>query len=264
MKGTVSVVKVLRHAIQLYVSQARQLLTTSAIAGATVAVISLTPSVISGLFGVLALVVDIGVVLLFTAAVIEFVSEFHAGNRSPRLRVLIQRVRPSLGQLLASGLVAGVVTSFLILLGSALASGLLISDALGMHSHLAGVAPVLIIGTIVFFAPGLLLLTVWSVVAPVAVLERPGGLRALARSRELVDRSRSRVLAVVIALLVPLGIIATFIAMLSDAVGTVPGIVAGALVGIVVAPMPPLVSTSLYFELAGLGASYVTSRPVMG
>jgi hypothetical protein len=264
MKDAISIVRVFRHSIRLYVSQARYLLTTSAIAGMMVAVISALPLAISGLFGALALAVNIGVVVLFTAAVIELVSEFRAGKRNPRLRVVICRVRPALGQLLASGLVTGIIMSFLFFLGSALASGLLIGSALVARPHLTVAVPVLIVVTAVFFVPGLLLLTVWSVVAPVAVLERPGRLRSLARSRELVGPSRWRVLAAIIVLLMPLGIIAVCIALLSNVVGSVPGIIAGVLVSIIVAPIPPLVSTLLYFELAGFGVGGMISTPAVG
>ena len=48
----------------------------------------------------------------------------------------------------------------------------------------------IVIGFVLIIVPGLILLTIWSVAAPVVVLERPGGLRALRRSRELVQRQR--------------------------------------------------------------------------
>jgi hypothetical protein len=42
------------------------------------------------------------------------------------------------------------------------------------------------IGFLLLIVPGLILLTIWSVAAPVLVIERPGVLRAFGRSRELV------------------------------------------------------------------------------
>jgi len=42
------------------------------------------------------------------------------------------------------------------------------------------------IGLVLLIVPGLVLLTLWSVVAPVAVIERPGVFSAFGRSRELV------------------------------------------------------------------------------
>jgi lipid-A-disaccharide synthase-like uncharacterized protein len=42
------------------------------------------------------------------------------------------------------------------------------------------------IGFVLLIVPGLILLVIWSVVAPVTVLERPGVFAAFGRSRELV------------------------------------------------------------------------------
>lgn len=44
----------------------------------------------------------------------------------------------------------------------------------------------------------LLLITAWSVAVPVAVLERPGGLRSLGRSRQLVRGNRLSALMVIL------------------------------------------------------------------
>lgn len=245
--------RALGRAVHIYVSGARRLLVASAIAVLIVAAMSLLPSVL-GALGVLTLIVDVGVLVLFTAVVTELVSELHQGRPNSQLRVLVRCVRPALGQLLASGLAAGVATILLFSLGSALAAVLLLAAVLEMHAHLLNPALIAVIGVIVSFVPGLLLLTMWSVAGPVAVLERPGGLGALGRSRELVRRSRRRVLVVMIALVVSLSIVGRIVNALSDA-GTVPGTIAGVLVGIVLAPMLPMVSTLLYFELAGLDAN---------
>ncbi len=44
----------------------------------------------------------------------------------------------------------------------------------------------LLVGFVLFIIPGLILLAIWAVVAPVTVLEQPGVFRAFGRSRELV------------------------------------------------------------------------------
>src|SRR4051812_12945750 len=51
-------------------------------------------------------------------------------------------------------------------------------------SFLAGIG--IAIGLVLLIVPGLFLLTIWSVVAAVTVVERPGVFPAFARSRELV------------------------------------------------------------------------------
>ncbi len=247
----VKVVEVVSRVLQIYMSQSRFLLSVAAGAVLTVAGASVLPSVIAGSLGIVALFIDVGAVVLFTGLVIERVADFYAGGRGLSTRAAIRRSKPSLGKLAASMIAAGTATTFLFLVGSAIAGGLLVSEALGTtRSHLTYEIPLLVVATAVFFLPGFLLITVWSVVAPVAVLERPAGLGALARSRKLVDNSRWQVLTVMVALLVSLGTIAALIYVLADSVGMGFGIAAGAVASIVVAPLPPLVSTVLYFELA--------------
>jgi hypothetical protein len=252
MKRRVRVVEMFSRVVQIYMSESRFLLSVAAGAVLTVAGASVLPSAISGALGIVALTIDVGAVVVFTRLVIECVADFYAGGRGLSTRAAIRRIKPSLGKLAVSMIAAGTATTFLFLLGSAIASGLVISEALGTaHSHLTDEIPLLVVAAAVFFLPGFLLMTVWSLVAPVAVLERPAGLGALARSRELVGSSRWQMLMVVAALLVSLGIIAALIYGLADKVGMGLGIATGAVASIVVAPLPPLVSSVLYFELAG-------------
>ena len=54
------------------------------------------------------------------------------------------------------------------------------------------------IGFILLIIPGLFLIVIWSVVAPVVVLERPGVFAAFGRSRELVRGNGWNVFAVIV------------------------------------------------------------------
>jgi hypothetical protein len=251
MKMRMRIVSVLSRVIQIYMSQSRFLLSVAAGAVLAVAGATALPSAISGSLGIVALIIDVGAVVLFTGLVIECVENFYAGGHGLSIRAAIKRSKPCLGKLAVSMIAAGTAATFLFLLGSAIASGLLIGEALGTHLHLSDEIPLLVVATAVFFLPGFLLITAWSVVAPVAVLERPAGLGSLARSRKLVDSSRLQVLTVMVALFVSLGIVAALIYVLEDRIGMGLGIVAGAVASIVVVPLPPLVSSVLYFELAG-------------
>ena len=91
---------------------------------------------------------------LFTGMVVELVADVQDGRRDATAGQLLDAATPVLGQLILVGLVAGIATA---------------------------------IGLVLFIVPGLILITIWSVAAPVVVLERPDGLRALRRSRELVQ-----------------------------------------------------------------------------
>ncbi len=119
------------------------------------------------------------------------------------------------------------------------------------------------LGTIVLLAPGWFLLTIWSVTAPVVVLERPGRLRALRRSRTLVRGNRWRVFGVIALLAIPLGIASHALELVGSAAGHGPALAAKMLVAILVAPIPLLAATALYFELRGVAASnaHATATP---
>lgn len=125
-----------------------------------------------------ALIVFIAAIALFTAMVIALVAEVHDGNYASTGR-LLRVVRPALGQLVLVGIVAGIAIGFLSSVASFFVLALLVGAALGIGAHIGSVIVGIVIGTILGIAPTLFLVTIWSVVAPVVVLERPGGLRAL-------------------------------------------------------------------------------------
>jgi hypothetical protein len=108
-----------------------------------------------------------------------------------------------------------------------------------------------LVGFILIIIPGLILLTIWSVSAPVVVLERPGGLRALGRSRELVRGNGWRVFGVVLVFFLLVVVLGTTLELLADALATGAGIVVRVLVGVLTAPLYALAAAVLYFELRG-------------
>ena len=75
------------------------------------------------------------------------------GRSTPRSGKIFSRVAPSILPLLGAGLLAGL-----------------------------GIA----LGFLLLIVPGLYLITIWAVVAPVIVVEKPGVFAAFGRSRELV------------------------------------------------------------------------------
>lgn len=89
-------------------------------------------------------------------------------------------------------------------------------------------------------------LIVWSVAIPVVVLERPGGLSALTRSSDLVRGHRWKVLvlAVLFWLTATVGVRA-----LGLAGHTGLGVAVQLIAAILIAPIPLLAATALYFEL---------------
>jgi hypothetical protein len=107
------------------------------------------------------------------------------------------------------------------------------------------------IGFVLLIVPGLFLLTIWAVVAPVTVLERPGIFAAFGRSQELVRGHGWTVLgAIVLVFLIVLcaGIAA---AIVGAAIGGGDAIEAavGWLLNALVQPLAALVAAVLYFAL---------------
>jgi hypothetical protein len=105
------------------------------------------------------------------------------------------------------------------------------------------------IGFVLIIVPGLILLTLWAVAAPVMVIERPGVFAALGRSRDLVRGYGWPVFGtIVLAALIDLAvnIIASVVASgLSDAGTAVVNWIAATLT----APIFALTSAVLYFAL---------------
>jgi uncharacterized membrane protein len=105
-----------------------------------------------------------------------------------------------------------------------------------------------LVGFILIIIPGLVILTIWSVAAPVVVLERPPGLQALGRSRELVRGNGWQVFGVILVLDILVMIVAAVIEGGADSASTGAGIV---VVGILAAPLSALAAAVLYFDLRG-------------
>ena len=108
------------------------------------------------------------------------------------------------------------------------------------------------IGFVLLIVPGLILLTIWSVAAPVMVIEHPGVFTALGRSRELVRGYGWPVFGtIVLAVLIDIAvnIVAAIVASgLSDAGTAVVNWIAATLT----APIFALTSAALYFALLAI------------
>ncbi|HEX5896019.1 MAG TPA: hypothetical protein VFY47_06800 [Thermoleophilaceae bacterium] len=110
------------------------------------------------------------------------------------------------------------------------------------------------IGLILLIVPGLFLLTIWAVLAPVIVIERSDVMAAFGRSRELVRGNGWQVFGVIVVLfLLQLVVTAVIQALANDVADSVVGYsVADLLVRLLVAPLSALAAAVLYFELKAL------------
>jgi hypothetical protein len=218
METTINVGAVIDRVFAIYVDQASVLMPAAAVVFALSGI--LTAVLVAAGPGptLLGLVIGLVATTLFTGMVVQLVADVRDGHRDASASQLLQSVTPVLGQLILVGIVVGV-----------------------------GV----LIGFILLIIPGLILLTIWSVSAPVVVLERPGGLKALGRSRELVRGNGWRVFGVVFVFVLLVFVVGVPLEFLADALGTGAGIVVRVVVGVLTAPLSALAAAVLYFELRG-------------
>jgi hypothetical protein len=220
---------VIRRVFAIYTEQASVLMPAAATVFVFTGILS-TVLVSSGAAGLTLLSVLISLVAttLFTGMVVQLVSDLRDGRRDATWRQLLQAATPVLGQLIVVALAAGI-----------------------------GV----LVGLILLVIPGLILLTMWSVAAPVVVLERPPGLTALGRSRELVRGNGWRVFGVIFVLNFLVAVLAGGIEVGADSAGTGVGIVVRVIVGVLAAPFSALGAAVLYFELRGAAAQVEAPAP---
>jgi hypothetical protein len=228
MGTSVDVGAIIRRTFQIYVDQAPVLMPAAAVVFVISAVFGVLLIAASPGLAFVAAVVSIVATTLFTGMVVELVSDIQDGRRDASAGQLLRAVTPVLGKLILVAIVAGV--------------GILI-------------------GFILIVIPGLILATLWSVAAPVVVLERPDGLRALGRSRELVRGNGWNVFAVILLLVILVGLVGSGIEVAGDAAGTAVGLVVRVVVGILTAPISALAAAVLYFDLRRAHAGATPEEP---
>jgi hypothetical protein len=121
------------------------------------------------------------------------------------------------------------------------------SGTLFVADNGAGVATV--VGFLALIIPGLYLMTIWAVIAPVVVVERPGGLDAFGRSRALVKGHGWQVFGVIILVIVLILVVAIATGILITSIGDAGGAAVGWVLSVAVAPVSALAAAVLYFAL---------------
>jgi hypothetical protein len=204
---------VINGALQIYREHAGVLLPAALAVFAVQAVLSIA---LSGSLGVLISIISVVLGTFYQGMVVELVRDVQDG-----------RLDSSVGQLFAS--IAPVVLTLLA-----------VSILFGL-----GVA----IGFVLIVIPGLFLLTIWSVTAPVVVLERASVLGAFSRSRELVRGNGWSVFAVILVVFVGLAVVSTVAAIISAGLGDVGSAIVSWLVTSATAPISALTAAVLYLTL---------------
>jgi hypothetical protein len=157
----------------------------------------------------------------YQGMVVEAARDILDGRRDYSIGSLFSSVTPVLVPLIGAGILAGI-----------------------------GIA----IGFLLLIVPGLFLLTIWAVIAPVIVLERAGVFESFGRSRRLVKGHGWQVFGVLVVLLLIFFVIRLLVsAIIAGIADTYVGFaLADMVVNVLTVPISALAASVLYFELKRL------------
>ena len=153
---------------------------------------------------------------LYQGMVVELVQDVQDGKRDHSVGDLLRSVGPVLLPLLAVGVLFAI-----------------------------GVG----IGFILLIVPGLYLMTIWCVVAPVTVLEHPGVFAAFGRSRELVRGYGWAVFGVILGIFFAVVLVSIIASLVASGLGSFGRALVQWAVDTAVAPVAALAATVLYLTL---------------
>jgi hypothetical protein len=221
--------RVISEAFETYQSQAGPIL------GGALIVIGLTSVIdlLLGLTGSLWLLlagIAVGLIgqVLYTGYVVKLVQDARDGRLDQSMSELFSAAAPYVGTLILNGIIYGIAVAC---------------------------------GFFLLIVPGLILVTIWAVVAPSIVVEDRGVGEAFGRSRELVRGNGWNVFFTILLTLLIVVIVSLVFAIVGAVIGDAGRVVLGALGNILVVPVAALVSSILFFDLGGGSGSAAASEP---
>src|SRR5215207_530876 len=168
----------------------------------------------AGILLTTALVIYLGAAIVVGLFIL--VSPIHANQSRPTVGTLFSAIGPKLGTLIGAGLLAGI-----------------------------GIT----IGLILLIVPGLYLLTIWAVIAPVIIIEGARVTESFGRSQQLVRGNGWAVFGTVAIIAFLSSAIGQFIRIIVGGDSFVGGMLGTLIPGIILAPVGALAAAVLYFEL---------------
>lgn len=171
---------------------------------------------ITPILAILAVVVQILANTLYQGMVVQLVADVQDGRRDSSVGDLFRSVTGSVAPLIGTGLLAGIG---------------------------------IVLGLVLLIVPGLFLLTIWAVVAPVVVLERPGVGAAFARSRELVRGNGWEVFGTIVVFFLILVVVSALLGAIGSSLGGAGRVIADIVGSVLAAPLVALAAAVLYFNL---------------
>ena len=230
MNAKLDTARVFERIFEIYKDQFTLLIPAALVVFVPVAVLS--GLIYAGDVGVLGALIVAGIGTIatywFQGMVVEAARDILDGRRDHTVGSLVRSVAPVVFPLVVAGILAGIAIA---------------------------------IGLVLLIVPGLFLLTIWAVLAPVIVIERREVMNAFGRSRELVRGNGWQVFGVIVVLfLLQLVVTGAIQAIANSVSDTVVGYsLADLVVRLLVAPLSALAAAVLYFELKALHG-----EPVLG
>jgi hypothetical protein len=221
--------RVISEAFETYQSHAGPLLGGAliviGIAGVINGILVVTGSLILALVGAL---IGLAAGFLYTGYVVKLVQDVRDGRRDNSVGELLSAATPYVGTLILNGILAGIAIT---------------------------------IGFVLIIVPGLILLTIWAVIAPSIVVEDQSVFGAFGRSRELVrGNGWSVFFAIVLAFLIVF-VVSMIAGVIGASIGDAGRVVLQTIANVLTAPVAALVSSILFFDLGGGGVSATPAAP---
>lgn len=221
--------RVIGEAFETYQSQAGPLLGGAliviGIAGVIEGILAITGSLILALLGVL---IGLAASFLYTGYVVKLVQDVRDGRRDFTVGELFSHAAPFVGTLVLNGILAGIAIA---------------------------------IGFVLIIVPGLILLTIWAVIAPSIVVEDRGVFEAFARSRELVRGHGWQVFGAIVLAFLIVFVVGLVASIVGAAIGNVGQVILQTAASVATAPVAALVSSILFFDLGGGSGAPAESMP---
>lgn len=172
--------------------------------------------VLPGSVGFVLVLLFWAVSILYQGMVVELVQDVQDGRRDHSVSQLLRTVEPVFWPLVGVSILFGITVA---------------------------------IGFVLLIVPGLVLMVIWCVVAPVTVLERPGVLAAFSRSRELVRGNGWSVFGVIVLVFVIVFLISIAAGIAASGLGSAGRALVQWAVNSAIAPVTALSASVLYFAL---------------
>jgi hypothetical protein len=215
----IDVGRVIGEAFETYQNQAGALLGGALIVIGITALIDnllgLTGSIILFFAG---LIVGLIGQVLYTGYVVKLVQDVRDGRRDSSMSELFEAAAPYVTTLILNGILYGLAV---------------------------------FLGFLALIVPGLILITIWAVVAPSIVVEGQGIFEAFGRSRDLVRGNGWSVFGVIVVVFLTVLIVGGVFAVIGASIGDAGRVILGTLGSVLVVPVQALVASILFFDLGG-------------